>query len=195
MISKAGQPQLRLRIAQVAAQLMSENGICDYAVAKRKAARQLGVSSLRGLPSNDEVDAALVGYRALFDPDVWQKDLLTLRRQALIVMRRLDRFNTFLSGGAVTGAVSAHSNIELELYTDSSKAFEQFLLNQGINYKTEERPEYSLFVLFFEPSDVLVRVFPEQSLHSRRPGRDEARRRLTVTQLAQLLDQNSDIQG
>lgn len=195
MVSKSGQPQLRLRIAQVAAQLMTESGIRDYAFAKRKAAHQLGISSQYGLPSNDEVDAALMEYRELFEPDARQQDLLGLRRQAVGVLQRLGRFSPFLVGGLVSGAVSRHSDIEIELYADSSKAFERFLLNEGISFKTEERPDFALFVLFAEPADVVVRVLPETALHSRRSGRDEARKRLTVTQLIQLLDQNSDTQG
>ena len=62
MGDKAAQTHLRLRIAQLAAQLMIESGIRDYAFAKRKAAKQLGVSAARGLPSNEEVDAALVEH-------------------------------------------------------------------------------------------------------------------------------------
>jgi hypothetical protein len=49
----------RSRIAHLAARLMAEDGIEDYATAKRKAARQAGVADLRQLPTNEEVDEAL----------------------------------------------------------------------------------------------------------------------------------------
>jgi hypothetical protein len=195
MAGNPGHGQLRQRIAQLAAQLMSEAGIRDYALAKRKAARQLGVASPQPLPSNDEVDAALLEYRALFEPEAHQRDLRALRAEALEVMRALARFEPILTGGTVTGAISPHSEIEIELYSDSSKDFERYLLNEEIAFKTEERPGMSLYLLYAEPADVLVRVLPPQSLHGRRGGRDDARKRVTVTQLAQLLAQDTDTTG
>jgi hypothetical protein len=195
MASKAGQTQLRLRIAQVAAQLMTESGIRDYAFAKRKAARQLGVSSPHGLPSNDEVDAALNDYRELFEPEARSQDLDALRRQALVIMQRLNRFGPLLTGGAVTGAVTAYSDVEIDLHADSSKVFEQFLLNEDIPFKAEERPGITLYRLFSAPADVLVRVLPERTLHNHPSGREEARKRLTVTQLSKLIEQQADTQG
>ena len=47
-----GRNDERSRIAHLAARLMVEDGIEDYAAAKRKAARQAGVSDTRQLPAN-----------------------------------------------------------------------------------------------------------------------------------------------
>jgi hypothetical protein len=60
--------QNRARIAELAARLIAEHGISDYALAKRKAARSLGLPEGHGLPSNDEIDAALVYRQSLFEP-------------------------------------------------------------------------------------------------------------------------------
>ncbi len=45
---------------------MAEDGIEDYALAKRKAARQAGMPDTRELPTNEEIDAALQLYQSLY---------------------------------------------------------------------------------------------------------------------------------
>ena len=50
---------LRQHIAYLAARLMAEDGVADYATAKNKAARQAGLADLNLLPDNSEIDAAL----------------------------------------------------------------------------------------------------------------------------------------
>ncbi|MDD4880560.1 MAG: hypothetical protein PHR30_10575 [Gallionellaceae bacterium] len=177
----------RLRVAQLAAQLMMEHGIKDHALAKRKAARQLGVESANWLPSNEEIDGELRTYVSLFEPETHVQDLENARRQAVEVMTTLARFQPVLVGGLAQGVATRYSDIELEVYADSSKEFEQFLLNLDIAFKSEERRGRSFFTLFSQPADVLVQVSPVQSLQSAARGSSEARRRLTADQLQRLL--------
>src|SRR5262249_46662420 len=56
---KAKQQQMRARIAAAAARLMAEDGLEDFALAKRKAARQLGAEDTQSLPKNEEIEAEL----------------------------------------------------------------------------------------------------------------------------------------
>lgn len=181
--------QARLRIAQLAAQLMSEHGIRDHALAKRKAARQLGVTANNLLPSNEEIDAELRAYVSLFEPEEHERDLDDLRRQAVEVMTSLNRFRPVLVGGLAQGIAARHADIELEVFADSSKEFEQFLLNQDIDFKSEERRGGSFFILYAEPADVQVQVLPVQIEHQASRGNTETRRRLTEAQLRRLIDQ------
>jgi len=179
---------IRIRIAQLAAQLMAEHGIRDYALAKRKAARQLGVSSTNNLPCNEEIDEELKAYLTLFEAETHERDIDAMRRQAIDVMDVLARFKPVLIGGLVQGAASRHSDIELEVYSDSSKEFEQFLLNLDIAFKSEERRNGSYFTLYAEPVDVLVRIQPVQSLQSGAiRAAPDARRRITAEQLRQMI--------
>jgi hypothetical protein len=60
---------LRRALAQEAARVMAEHGIQDFRAAKRKAADRLGVGVEGALPSNTEVEAALVEYQRLFAAD------------------------------------------------------------------------------------------------------------------------------
>lgn len=115
-----------------------------------------------------------------------------MRQQAVEAMVTLDRFQPVLTGGVALGTASRHSDIELEVYADSSKEFEQFLVNRDIAFKSEERRAGSCFTLFSEPADVVVRIVPAQFPHSAPRAAGEARRRLTIEQLRHLLDNNDE---
>ena len=82
---------MRARIAAAAARLMAEDGIDDFAQAKRKAARQLGAADTESLPANDEVEAELVAYRALYQATEHPERIAELRRVALQAMRAFER--------------------------------------------------------------------------------------------------------
>ena len=65
-MSKRSNPraeQLRTALAQEAARIMSEQGIDDYGLAKRKAAERFGASDIAVLPKNTEIEAALAACR------------------------------------------------------------------------------------------------------------------------------------
>jgi hypothetical protein len=126
----------RLRIAHLAARLMAEDGIEDYGAAKRKAARQAGLPDTRQLPTNEEIDEALRMHQALYQPVEHPERLRMLREQAMEVMRRLDRFNPYLTGSVLAGNAGKYADINLQLYTDSAKAVELHLLDQRIEYRT-----------------------------------------------------------
>ena len=46
---------MREQLAHQTARLIAEDGIVDFAFAKRKAARQMGASDTQHLPSNQEI--------------------------------------------------------------------------------------------------------------------------------------------
>lgn len=184
--------QMRIRIAQLAAQLMVEHGIRDFALAKRKAARQLGAPESHSLPANEEIEAALRAHQALYRPDEHKLILQTLREQALEVLRALERFNPLLVGGVANGTASRHSDIEIEVYADSSKDLEQFLLNEGIGFKVKDRGGQSAYLIHSEPADIWLRVLPEDTRHaSGGRARDGGPRRINARQLSQLLRDGS----
>lgn len=174
----------RARIAEQAARLIAEHGIQDYSLAKRKAARQLGLPEGYSLPRNDEIDAALIERQALFEPEEQVAMIEALRSQALEVMRVFTRFDPVLTGGVVTGAVTEHSQIELDLNAESSKDFEQFLLNQSIEFKVLDRAGRMAYLIYSEPADVIVRILDTEPYNT--PG--GARPRLTLAQLERMLE-------
>lgn len=131
--------QMRELIAQSAARLIAEDGVQDYAAAKRKAARQIGVPDTHSLPSNSEVEVALRAYQELYQKDEQPARLKCLRQEALAAMHLLERFNPHLTGSVLSGTATRHSDINLQLFTDNVKEVELFLLNRGLPYMTGEQ--------------------------------------------------------
>lgn len=130
--------QMRSRIAHLAARLMAQDGIDDFGFAKRKAARQAGAPDTRNLPDNAEVEEALRAYRQLYEADEHARRLSALRREALSMMRALQAFHPHLVGPVLAGNAGRYAEIDLHLFTDSTKDVELFLINRGIAYKTRE---------------------------------------------------------
>ncbi|MGH8670591.1 MAG: UDP-N-acetylmuramate--alanine ligase [Burkholderiales bacterium] len=127
--------QMRDRIAQRAAQLIAEHGIQDYALAKRKAARQLGAPATHSLPANSEIDAALRAHLSLFQQHEHAALLVRLRQYALQAMLLLEQFDPHLTGAVLNGTATEHAAIHLQLFVDSAKDVELFLLNRHIPYR------------------------------------------------------------
>lgn len=130
------QNQMRARIAAVAARLMAEDGIDDFAMAKRKAARQLGATDTQSMPANDEVEAELRAYHSLYQADEQRDRIRELRRVALDAMHALAAFKPYLSGPVLKGTAGRYADIDLQLFTDDHKAVELFLLNRTVPYES-----------------------------------------------------------
>jgi len=133
---------MRERIAQLAARLMAVDGIDDFALAKRKAARQAGAPDTRNLPNNEEVEQALRAYQQLYQADEQQARLRRLRQNAREMMQLLAQFDPHLSGSVLSGSAGKYSDINIHLFTDSVKDVEMFLLNRQIPYRSRERRVY-----------------------------------------------------
>ena len=134
---------MRARIAAAAARLMAEDGIDDFALAKRKAARQLGATDAQALPGNDEIEAELHAYRALYEPEEHAERIAELRRVALDAMRALERFSPYLTGPVLKGTAGPYAGIDLQLFPESPKDVELYLLDRNIPYDTREGRRYS----------------------------------------------------
>ncbi len=134
---------MRTRIAAAAARLMAEDGIDNFALAKRKAARQLGAADTESLPTNDEIEAELRAYLALYQADEHPERIAELRRVALDAMRALERFSPYLTGPVLKGIAGPYAEIELQLYPDSAKDVELFLLERNIAFDTSEGRRFS----------------------------------------------------
>lgn len=143
MSRERGRDDARSAIAVHAARLMAQDGIEDYGLAKRKAAKQLGMPDARRLPNNDEIDAALREYQGIYQSGDQTERIRALRRQALRVMRELAAFNPHLTGSVLSGIAGPYAAIHLQLYTDNVKAVELFLIDRGIDYKTGQSRLYA----------------------------------------------------
>ena len=134
---------MRARIAAAAARIMAEDGVDDFALAKRKAARSLGAGETEALPGNDEIEAELRAYRDLYQADEHPQHIAELRELALEAMRALESFHPYLTGPVLKGTAGPYGEIELQLFPESSKEVEMFLLERNIPFETREARRFS----------------------------------------------------
>ena len=143
MPKDTGRNDRRSRIAYLAARLMAEDGIGDYALAKRKAARQAGMAETRELPTNEEVEEAFRTYQQIYHHDEHRNRLRVLRETAVRAMRELARFNPHLTGSVLNGNAGKYADVNLQLFTDNEKAVELYLIDRRIPYTSAQSRLYS----------------------------------------------------
>lgn len=129
---------MREQLAHHAARLMAENGITDFELAKRKAARQMGAPDTHHLPSNQEIENALRSFRELFQHDTHPAILRALREQALRTMQQLEPFHPYLTGSVLNGTAGEQSDINLVAFSDDEKAVLLYLLKHNIEFESGE---------------------------------------------------------
>jgi hypothetical protein len=191
---------LRQAVADEAARVMAEQGIDDFLLAKRKAAERLGVVDASILPRNTEIEAALFARRRLFSGGRHEAELADLRRAALEAMRLVARFEPRLVGPVLTGTASAHSEINLHLFSDTPEAVSIELQDRGVPHEALERrlkferdrvvtyPAFR-FVAGRQPVDAVV--FPLDGIRQApsSPVDGKPMRRATVAEVETLLAQ------
>jgi len=186
------QQRMRIAIASTAARLMAEDGINDFVVAKRKAVQNLGLPDSTQLPENTEVEAELRLYQRLFQDEEQIARVDSLRQRASEIMTLVQRFNPYLTGSVLDGTAGRYAEIDIQLFTDSAKDVEIFLLNQQIDYEhsvpRSDRAEAVLTILGDDTTANLI-VYPrkeERIAFKTRDGRVRPRVRLEA--LAALLN-------
>lgn len=184
----------RARVVSLAARLMAEDGIDDYSIAKRKAASMLGLPANARLPENAEVESGLRAHQRLFQEREQRERLAGLRQKAVDFMEIMQPFKPYLSGAVLDGTAGRSSEIDIQLFPDSAKEVEIFLLNAHIEYQhsapRSERAEAVLTVydegmvinlIVYSPRDERVafrtrdgRIRPRARLDAVRRLRDDA---------------------
>lgn len=120
-------------MAAVAARLVVDEGL-EYAAAKRRAARQLGLPGRAPWPDNDVLEAAVREHIAIFCADTQSDELRALRELALVWMERLAAFRPHLCGAVWHGTATRHSDIYIQMYCDDPKAAEWALIDLRVEY-------------------------------------------------------------
>jgi hypothetical protein len=183
--------QNRIRIAQSAARFIAEHGVTDWTLAKRKAARLLGLPEREALPADHEIESALVEYHALYGGAAHAASLRDQRQEALRWMRNLQTFAPELVGGVAAGWATAHSDIQLELVASDAKDVELALLNARVAYRTMHSDRDGAAELYVDGPVAGVRLSIRSPAAARqRPQRDRTgneRVRLDTAALVALL--------
>lgn len=120
-------------IAATAARFVVEEGL-EYAAAKRRAGRQLGLSARVPWPDNAAMDEAVREYIDIFCPDTQAVELRALREVALLWLERLDDFRPHLGGAVWHGTATRHSDIYIQLFCEDPKTAEWVLLDRKVDY-------------------------------------------------------------
>ncbi len=171
-------------MAAVAARLIAEDGITDLALAKRKAARSLGLPESTAMPDDSEVEAELRIYQRLFQNQEQQARSLHLLRTAARLMATMQRFNPYLTGSTLDGTAGRYAEIDIQLFPDSAKDVEIFLLNERIAFRHSlprtDRAE-AVLTIFDDDSVANLVIYPrdeERVSFRTRDGRVRERARL-----------------
>jgi hypothetical protein len=159
-------PQLRTRIAVLAARMIAQDG-ADYATAKTKAARQvLGVDRIQAnqMPDNAQVEDEVLKYQELFQGPERRARLLQLRQAALGVMEALAEFNPYLTGAVLSGSAGMHDDIELQLFAESPKDVQIFLLSRDVTIDISETPHFK--GPRFDPVETVSFLWMKEGVHA-----------------------------
>ena len=187
----SGREDLKAEIAYRAARLIAEDGVNDFDVAKRKAARQLGVSAGALLPDDLAVNAAIKSHQAIFQREFQPAECRALRKIAVEVMRWLHHFSPWLVGAVLDGSANHFSHVELEIVSDNAKQLEIFFLNEGtpfdiqirrdgLRHATTTKRDISLYEVRFHDFPVDVTLYRD---HATRGGKLRARAQLATVEL------------
>lgn len=185
-------------IAQECARIMLDEGVRDYAAAKRKAAQRLMVDGRASLPSNLEIEAAMLERRRLFADADELAELQELREAALQVMRRLGGFEPRLVGAVLKGTAGVGARVTLHVFADTSEELLFALMDRGLRYREAERTQRIAGVQLNLPSvllqigaaEVELVVFPLDGLRQAPPSPVDSRpmRRAEVDEVAALVE-------
>ncbi len=125
-------------VAVVAARIMQEQGL-DYLSAKKKAAQSMGLGDRAKLPTNRQIEQALLEYQRLFFDDDAREELARMRAAAVDAMQALAAFEPRLVGAVLSGAITSGCAVELHAFSDSPEHIAVTLIEQGIDYRLVER--------------------------------------------------------
>ncbi len=131
--------RIRKEIAQEAAKLVAVDGSEDFFQAKKKAAQQLGIKNKHILPTNKEIESALIEYQSLFHNEKQTQTLQDFRLVAHKTMMLLKEYHPRLVGSVLAGTANQYSEITIHIFSDTSETVSLFLENQGIPISICER--------------------------------------------------------
>jgi len=157
---------LRAEIAAAAARLIAEDG-ADYGTAKRKAAKQIMGDQpppANVLPDNAQIEAEVRVYQSLFHADTQPARLFRLRTLAVDIMDKLAQFNPFLTGAVLGGTAGPHDDIHLQLFADSAKEVEIFLLNRNVQIDISESPHFK--GPRYDPVETVSFLWQQEGVHA-----------------------------
>jgi hypothetical protein len=167
--------QLRAEIAAAAARLIAQDG-AEYNTAIRKAAQRiLGSSRLTAdqLPDAAQVEEEVRQYQALFQGDEQPGRLQQMREVTLQLMDQLAEFHPHVTGAVLSGTAGEYDDIHLQLFAESAKDIEIYLLNKSPNVEISESPHFK--GPRYEPVETISFLYKNEAVHAQLYELDDLR--------------------
>jgi hypothetical protein len=198
MHAARGSDQMRRRVAVEAARLMSESGIRDFHIAKRKAAERLGANDKSQLPNNAEIEDALREYQRIFQSEEHPQTLRRLREEARDAMKFFKEFDPRLVGPVLEGTADKFSAVCLHLFCDAPEQVMILLDENGIGYEEQNRKlkyahdkmqEYPALIIPRDDIRIDVTLLPPEAIRQAPLDKvdDQPMRRASLSLLEELL--------
>jgi len=198
-MSQRDHEHMRQHLAQRAAQILLDSGTRDFQSAKQKAAQQLGAADTKSLPSNSEIESALVEYQRLFRASSQPENLQRLRQISIEAMQFLNDFRPRLVGSVLSGTADEHSVIRIHLFADTVESVGFFLQDKKIPHELAERrlrmgvdqyQNYSTYEFMVDEIRIELTVFlPKQKQIPLSPVDGKVMKRADITEVEMLLNQ------
>tara|TARA_B110000114_G_scaffold6992_1_gene7122 strand:+ start:197 stop:826 length:630 start_codon:yes stop_codon:yes gene_type:complete len=129
---------MKVSVANLAAQMIMEEGIKDYLYAKKKAAKSLGLNEKASLPTNSQIDKAIDDFNKIFNPNIDIEFLQQFKTHALEIMDIFKNFKPHLMNQLSEGIIPKFPEIKINLFADNLKDVEYVLLNSELSYDFKE---------------------------------------------------------
>lgn len=194
---------MRIRLAQEAARILVESGGQDYLMAKRKAALRLGAVDTRNMPSNVEIEQALVEYQRLFRGSSQPQVLNALRTEAVKAMGFFEAFRPKLVGPVLQGTADEHTPITLHIFAPTTEEVGLYLLHFQIPYEmqdkrlrlsAENQESFPCYRFMAGQFQMAVVVFPsDKPVSPLSPVDGKPMRRASVAEVQALLDSEDQL--
>ncbi len=123
-------------VAREAARLLYTGAVEEYKQAKEQAARNLGVNAK---PSNYEVALELDLLSDQMEGEERKRLLVTMRDQALALMRLLSGYDPVLTGSVWRGTARRGSDVDINVYSSNPGEVESKMRSAG--YSVEDSKE------------------------------------------------------
>jgi hypothetical protein len=202
MRAPRGSDQMRRRVAVEAARLMSENGIRDFQMAKRKAAQRLGANDKSQLPNNAEIEDALREYQRIFQTEEHPQTLRRLREEARDAMKFFKEFDPRLVGPVLEGTADRFSAVCLHLFCDAPEQVMILLDENGIDYEEQNRKlkyahdemqEYPALIIPRDDIRIDVTLLPPEAIRQAPLDKvdDQPMHRASLSSLEELLKKST----
>ena len=136
--SQNSSKNVKISVANLAAQLIMEEGIKDYLFAKKKAAKSLGLNENASLPTSSQIDIAIDDFNKIFNQKIDIEFLQQFKTQALEVMNIFKNFKPHLMNQLSQGIIPKFPEIKINLFADNLKDVEYVLLNSELSYDFKE---------------------------------------------------------